>query len=107
MESSEVTMSRYRRSHEGRTYFFTVVTEQRRPILTTSLGRESMRNAIRSVRQDLPFRITAIVLLPDHVHAVWELPDGDTDYSTRWKQLKAHFTRSWSVSYTHLTLPTK
>ncbi|MEZ6054091.1 MAG: hypothetical protein R3C02_22285 [Planctomycetaceae bacterium] len=39
----------------------------------------------------LPFDITAIVLLPDHLHVVWELPEGDTDYSTRWRLIKTRF----------------
>ncbi len=64
-------MSRYKRSHEGQLYFFTVVTHHRRPILTTDIGREALRTAIQAVRADQPFSITAIVLLPDHLHTVW------------------------------------
>jgi len=88
-------MRRYRRNREGRLFFFTVVTHERRGILTSELARTSLRNAIRDVRQRHPFEITAIVLLPDHLHAVWELPPDDNDYSLRWRLIKSHFTKLW------------
>jgi putative transposase len=44
---------------------------------------------------DIPFNTVAIILLPDHIHALWILPVGDSDYSTRWKSIKAHFTIEW------------
>lgn len=88
-------MRTYRRNYEGRLYFFTVVTHERRPILTTDLGRASLRLAIRHVRERHPFRIEAIVLLPDHVHTLWELPRSDVDYSTRWRLIKSAFSRHW------------
>jgi len=53
-----------------------------------------MREAIAEVRQRQPFRVLAIVLLPDHLHAILELPRGDSDYSTRWRQIKALVTHS-------------
>jgi putative transposase len=88
-------MSNYRRSRDGSVFFFTVVTHERRPILTTGLGRRLLREAIYSVRRDSGFEITAIVLLPDHLHTIWELPRDDRDYSTRWRRIKSKFTRSW------------
>ena len=88
-------MSIYRRNREGQIYFFTVVTDQRQPILTTELGRRSLRTAITTVMETSPFRIVAIVLLPDHLHTIWELPRGDSDYSTRWKKIKSTFTKQW------------
>ena len=88
-------MSRYRRNRFGQTFFFTVVTDQRQPILTTDLGRQTLREAIIEVRQDLAFKTVAIVLLPDHIHTIWELPQGDTDYSTRWQLIKTAFTKKW------------
>ena len=88
-------MRRYLRSRDGQVYFFTVVTHDRRAILTTNLGRRSLRAAIQTVRVEHPFRITAMVLLPDHLHTVWELPPGDTDYSSRWRLIKGCFTRRW------------
>lgn len=89
-------MADYRRNFApGSTFFFTVVTYKRRKILTTEFARASLRNAIRTVRQRRPFRIEAIVLLPDHLHTVWTLPAGDADFSTRWRQIKSLFSREW------------
>lgn len=88
-------MSRYRRSREGQVYFFTVVTHERRPLFSSELARKLLRNAFQSVQGERPFVMTAIVLLPDHLHAIWELPAGDTDYSTRWRRIKAIFTKEW------------
>ena len=74
-------MSRYRRAAvPGASYFFTVVTERRQPILTDPAVRQALREAIVSVRHTLPFRIGAWVLLPDHLHAIWTLPEGDSDF---------------------------
>jgi putative transposase len=92
--SLENPMSDYRRNYvPGGTYFFTVVTALRRPILTTDFGRVCLREAMMQIKAKLPFTIFAIVLLPDHFHSVWTLPRGDTDYSTRWRQIKERFTR--------------
>jgi len=38
--------------------------------------------------------IEAIVVLPDHLHAIWTLPDGDADFALRWLLLKSTFSRS-------------
>ncbi len=76
-------------------FFFTVVTYDRQPILTTDLGRWALRGAIQTVREEHPFRLVAIVLLPDHLHTIWELPEDDRDYSTRWRLIKSRFTRLW------------
>ncbi len=89
-------MSDYRRYFvPGGMYYFTVVTYNRRPILTTIEGRKFLRNAISNVAQDWPFQLFATVLLPDHWHLVMQLPPGDADYSTRMKRIKEGFTRSW------------
>lgn len=93
-----LTMRRYRRSREGSVFFFTLVTHERRTLLTTEHGRRCLREAIHEVRCEHPFEIVAIVLLPDHLHAIWELPQGDGDYSTRWRLIKASFTRRWRDS---------
>ena len=76
-------------------YFFTVVTHHRRPILTTDVARPLLRQAFRDVQRERPFELTAIVLLPDHLHAIWELPPGDSDDSTRWRRIKSLFTSAW------------
>jgi putative transposase len=82
----------------GGTYFFTVVTQDRRPILTTPKGRVLLRQAIQTVKRKQPFEMVAIVLLPDHLHAVWTLPPRDDSYSLRWAQIKEQFTRSFIAS---------
>jgi len=89
-------MAKYRRANvPGGTFFFTLVTYERRPLLTTDLARQLLREAIQHVRGRLPFVIEGIVLLPDHLHTIWTLPSGDTDYPTRWRQIKSLFTRGW------------
>ena len=88
-------MRQYRRSKSGQTFFFTIVTHQRQPILTTETGRRYLRKAICRVRNDHPFRIVAVVLLPEHWHAVLELPRGDANFSTRIRLIKSYFTRNW------------
>jgi len=45
------------------------------------------------VRQAHPFQIDGIVILPDHLHTLWTLPEGDDDYSLRWRQIKSAFSR--------------
>ncbi len=88
-------MSDYRRWRvAGGTYFFTVVTYQRRRCLTTPTARQALRKAFETERLRRPFSVMAIVLLPDHLHTVWELPPGDSDYATRWRRIKTLFTRS-------------
>ena len=82
-------MSRYRRaSGTGMTYFFTVVTYRRQPILCDDAIRAALRDAIKTVRATRPFVIDAWVLLPDHLHCLWTLPEGDADFSTRWMKIK-------------------
>src|SRR5207248_6564114 len=79
----------------GGVYFFTVVTHERRPILTTDLGRACLREAFRAEQARAPFDLFAVVLLPDHLHAVWVLPAGDADYSARWGKIKESFPRAY------------
>jgi REP-associated tyrosine transposase len=50
------------------------------------------RNALRVARQERPFVIDAIVILPDHLHAILTLPPGDSDFSGRWRRIKGHFS---------------
>lgn len=93
-------MSRYRRAAvPGASYFFTVVTERRQPILTDPAVRSALREAIVLVRQTLPFRIDGWVLLPDHLHAIWTLPKDDADFSNRWRLIKRHVTRACGSDY--------
>ncbi len=78
-------MSRYRRAKAtGSSYFFTVVAYRRQSILCDEAIRNALHASIETVRVARPFIIDAWVLLPDHLHCVWTLPDGDADFSTRW-----------------------
>jgi putative transposase len=89
-------MSDYRRWYvTGGTYFFTIVTADRQPILCGDVARRCLREAMQKVRRVRPFAVVAIVLLPDHLHTVWTLPEGDTAYSTRWRRTKEEFTRAY------------
>jgi putative transposase len=89
-------MPDYRRNYvPGGTFFFTVVAFDRHPFLTDELARSCLRTAIETERQKRPFDIVAIVLLPDHLHAIWTLPPNDTKYSLRWSRIKEEFTRSY------------
>jgi REP-associated tyrosine transposase len=83
----------YRRYYQaGGTYFFTAVTEGRQPLLIEHIER--LRTAFRHVRQRYPFALDAIVVLPDHLHTLWRLPEGDHDHSLRWMLLKRKFSSS-------------
>lgn len=89
-------MPNYRRIYEsGATYFFTVVTGSRAPLLEGSLARQLLRDALTTCRQRHPFRQLAFVTMPDHLHTIWVLPPDDPDFSRRWSYLKSEFTRAW------------
>src|SRR3989344_676842 len=87
-------MSNYRRARiDGGTYFFTVVTGGRQEILTLPESRSALRNAIEDPRKLLPFTVEAWVLLPEHLHCIWSLPEGDDNFSKRWGMIKAGFSK--------------
>src|SRR5262245_5704807 len=89
-------MSSYRRYFvPGGTFFFTVVTHERRRFLTEPLSRRCLREGLETVRAGRPFEIVAIVLLPAHIHTIWTLPGGDADFSVRWKRIKEEFTERY------------
>lgn len=82
-------MSHYRRSRQaGGSFFFTVVTYRRRPILCEEPVRLALREAIKEIQSKRPFTIEAWVLLPDHLHCLWTLPPDDADFSRRWGMIK-------------------
>ncbi len=84
----------YRRNLvKGGTYFFTVTLADRRASILTEQV-DQLRTVMRSVRHDRPFEIVAMVVLPEHLHAIWTLPEGDADFPGRWKAIKAGFTRA-------------
>jgi putative transposase len=84
---------RYRRAWvPGGTYFFTVALADRtRPLLTDHI--QLLRQTVADVRLRHPFEILAMVVLPDHLHCIWQLPEGDSAYSTRWALIKSAFSR--------------
>jgi len=76
----------YRRAKTPRaTYFFTVVTYNRYRILCEPENVDLLRNAFKYVMRQHHFKIDAIVILPDHIHALWTLPETDADFSTGWR----------------------
>ena len=82
-------MSNYIRSKTyGGTYFFTVVSHQRRAVLCDDSVRTALRQSIFMVRQRFPFEILAWVLMPDHMHCIWRLPENDNDFGKRWSMIK-------------------
>jgi putative transposase len=78
-------------------YFITQVTYQRQPWLCREIGRHALRTAINQVRETRPFAIDAFVLLPDHVHCLWTLPQNDSDLSTRLHLIKTYVTRHYGT----------
>jgi putative transposase len=87
-------MTGYRRNFvPGGCYFFTVnLTDRSARLLTDHIGL--LRSAFRETRIRHPFTIDAIVVLPDHLHAIWTLPDRDQDFATRWRLIKSAFSRA-------------
>jgi len=87
-------MPEYRRNRvPGGTYFFTANLANRRSSLLTR-EIETLRAAIRTVRRSKPFHIDAWVILPDHMHCIWTLPETDTDYAGRWRAIKIRFSKA-------------
>jgi len=86
-------MTNYRRNFvPGGSYFFTVnLVERRSQFLVEQI--DLLRAALRYTRMRHPFAIEAIVVLPDHLHSIWTLPEDDADYATRWRLIKAKFSR--------------
>ena len=88
-------MPNYRRNFvPGGTFFFTVNLLERYPNDSLIRHIESLRESTRSVRVKYPFEIDAWVVLPDHMHCIWTLPPGDTDYTLRWRLIKAAFSKT-------------
>ena len=86
-------MVNYRRNIiTGGMFFFTVTLQNRRSsLLVTHIS--FLKNAVQKVKNRHPFQLNAYVILPDHFHMIWTLPNGDSDYSTRMQQIKANFSK--------------
>jgi putative transposase len=89
---------RYRRTHlPGATVFLTLVTRDRLPRLQEAAVRTALRDAVSHVRQRHAFTILAHVVLPDHCHLLWRLPEDDGDFSLRVRLIKHHMARQPDV----------
>lgn len=90
-------MSKYiRPKRPGASIFFTVALADRgaRTLVDHVVV---LREAVRMTKAERPFQINAWVVLPDHMHCVWTLPEGDADFSTRWSVIKARFSRAMPI----------
>ena len=85
------SMSNYRRMRvEGATYFFTVsLADRGSSALVENI--DVLREAYARTIAEQPVWSDAFVVLPDHLHAVWTLPEGDADFSNRWRKIKGNF----------------
>jgi putative transposase len=85
-------MVAYRRNrHPSGIYFFTVTLKSRQSTLLTD-QINILQNKIQLTKLEKPFKTIAAVILPDHIHALWQLPTGDSNYSVRWQNIKSLFT---------------
>jgi putative transposase len=89
-------MPDYRRAFlPGGTFFFTVVTYRRFPIFNSNASINLLRDCFKYTIRSYPFKIDATVILPDHIHAIWTLPNNTSDYSLRWKIIKSTFSHRY------------
>jgi putative transposase len=90
-------MTDYRRNFvAGGSFFFTVTLADRRLRLLTE-HIEELRAAFRETRRRHTFTIDAMAVLPDHLHTIWTLPEGDANFTTRWRLIKSAFSRSLAI----------
>ncbi len=93
----------YRRHYQpGGTYFFTVATGHRQPLLIGHIDR--LRQAFRHYIDRHPFEIQGIVILLDHLHTIWRLPDCDRNFSTRWIMIKRKFSAELPAKFVYASL---
>ena len=78
----------------GGCYFFTVNLANRHgnDLLVRHIA--NLRDAFRRTRTEHPFMIDGIAILPDHLHCIWRLPEGDSNFPMRWRLIKARFSQS-------------
>jgi putative transposase len=95
-------MSNYRRAYiPGGTYFFTVVTYKRKPILCSPSAIQRLKDSFNYTKEKHPFSIEGLVILPDHIHCIWQLPEKDSDFSKRWNMIKRHFSLGMTKDTNH------
>ena len=91
---------RYRRPQvDNATFFFTVVTYKRRRILCDDENVPLIKDAFKCIMKKHPYSIDAFVMLPDHIHCIWTLPKGDSDFAIRWSLTKSYFTKRCNEKY--------
>lgn len=91
-------MPNYRRYHHpGGMFFFTVNLRDRRSNLLTE-NFDLFMSIYQKQSEARPFHTHSYVILPDHIHCIWELPDGDSDYATRWRLIKTAFSKAMPKS---------
>jgi len=78
----------------GGVYFFTVNLAERHNNDLLISHIDLLREAFRLTKRQYPFIIEACVILPEHLHCIWRLPEGDYDFSTRWRLIKTHFSKN-------------
>ena len=87
-------MTQYRRIYTpGASWFFTVNLARRKNNQLLVERIDLLREAFLYVKKRKPLDINSVVIMPDHLHCIWTLPEGDADYSGRWKLLKGYFSR--------------
>lgn len=101
-------MTEYRRFYyPGATWFFTVNLAERRGNQLLMERIDVLREAFVSVKNKHPFKIDAIMILPEHLHCILTLPEGDGDFSTRWGLIKAYFFPPYRSKRTDFQKPEK
>jgi putative transposase len=84
----------YRRAKiAGASYFFTIVTYERCPIFGNAETVALFQTALNRIKDRHPFEVDAFVILLDHIHTIWTLPEGDAAFSKRWRLIKEAFTK--------------
>ncbi len=85
----------YRRAwHAGGTYFFTINLLERKNNDCLVKHIEQLKQAIQQVKKRYPFIIHAWVVLPEHMHCVIELREGNHDFATRIRLIKSNFSKA-------------
>jgi len=87
-------MTEYRRAWlPGGTWFFTVNLAERQGNRLLEEKIDLLHAVFESVVLRYSFLQEACVVMPDHLHCIWTLPSGDTNFSTRWSLIKGQFSR--------------
>lgn len=95
-------MSEYRRLFvKGGIYFFTVVTYDRQHLLCEEIALKRLKASFRYAIRKHPFKIRGLVILPDHLHCIWQLPEHDHNFSIRWNMIKRYFSSGFVAATNH------